>query len=138
MKIKNLLLWTVVAAFVVLMLASCSTTRVVYPSPGKKIGHAPPAHAPAHGCRRKLPAGVEVVFDTDCGVYVVVGMDRHFWLGGYYYRFYNGGWQVSVSLESGWKAAGDKTLPPGLRGKYKAGHASKKHPGRGWGLAKKD
>jgi hypothetical protein len=85
-----------------------------------------------------MPAGVEVVFDADCGVYVVVGMDGHFWLDGYYYRFYNGGWQVSVSLDGGWKAAGDETLPPGLRGKYKPKHASQQHPGRGWGLAKKN
>ena len=137
MKVKSLLLWTVVVGFMFLMLASCSTTKV-YPSPGKKIGHGPPPHAPAHGCRRKLPAGVEVVLDTDCGVYVVVGMDRHFWLDGSYYRFYNGGWQVSVTLDSGWKAAGEKKLPAGLRGKYKAKHASKKHAGRGWGVAKKN
>jgi hypothetical protein len=119
-----------------MMSVSCSTTTVCR-SPGKKIGHGPPPHAPAHGCRRKLPAGVEIVFDSDAGVYVVVGWEKHFWLDGQYYRFRNGQWEVSLSIGTGWRMVSAETLPPGLRGKYKAKHALRTHPGRGWGLAKK-
>jgi hypothetical protein len=136
MKFKTLLLWTMVVAGAVLMLASCST-KPVYRSSGKKIGHGPPPHAPAHGYRRKLPAGVEVVFDSASGVYVVVGLEKHFWLDGHYYRFCNRQWEASVSIGGGWIAIGEERLPAGLRGKYKAKHASKSHPGRGWGLATK-
>jgi hypothetical protein len=138
MKIKSLILWAAAIA-VVLMLASCSSRRtVVFGSGGKTVGNGPPAHAPAHGRRRKMPpANVEVVFDSDCGVYVVVGLEKHFWLDGHYYRFINGSWQVSVSIDSGWAAVGERALPPGLRKKYKGWQASDGRPGRGWGVAKK-
>lgn len=135
MKLKSFAWWTVILACAVIMLTSCST-MVVCRSGGRKIGHGPPPHAPAHGRRRKLASGVEVVFDSECGVYVVVGFERHFWLDGHYYRFCNGRWEASVSIGSGWKAAEIEKLPPGLRGKYKAKHASKTHPGRGLALGK--
>ncbi|MFX0204099.1 MAG: hypothetical protein ACFFCW_49000 [Candidatus Hodarchaeota archaeon] len=134
MKIKSLLVWIAVVVFVVLT-SSCSTT-VSCRSPGKKRGHGPPPHAPAHGYRRKLPSGVEVVFDFDCGVYVVVGLEKHFWLDGQYYRFCNGQWEFSMTIENGWKVVCEEKLPPGLRKKYKVKHTSNKHPRRGLALGK--
>ncbi|MFB0554382.1 MAG: hypothetical protein ACETWQ_13840 [Phycisphaerae bacterium] len=131
MKAKNLISWTVVVMFLMLTSSSCSM-RAVHWSPRKNRGFGPPPHAPAHGHRHKLPSEVKVTFDTDCGVYIVVGLDRHFWLDGRYYRFYNGQWELSMSIDSGWRAVDVETLPPGLRGKYKTKHVSKKHPGRGW------
>ena len=134
MKVKSFLLWTAVVVLVVLT-SSCSTT-VSYRSPDKKRGHGPPSHAPAHGYRRKLPSKVEVVFDSNFGVYVVVGLEKHFWLDGQYYRFCNGQWELSMTIENGWKVVGEKKLPPGLRKKYKAKRVSKKHPGLGWARGK--
>jgi hypothetical protein len=77
---------------------------------------------------------VEVLFDTDCGVYVVVGLDKHFWFDGRYYRFHNSQWELSMTIDGGWKSVDVKTLPPGLRGKYKNKHVSKKHQNREWDL----
>ena len=130
MKTKSSQLLTVVLLFLMLTSLSCSGISV-QGSLGKKKGFGPPKHAKAHGYRRKLPADVEVVFDTDCGVYVVVGLDKHFWLDGCYYRFYNGQWELSMTIDGGWNSADMETLPPGLRGKYKTKYVSKKHPGRG-------
>ena len=133
MKTKSSLLLTVAVLYLILTSLSCSRMSVGW-SPGKKKGFGPPPHAKAHGYRSKLPAEVEVVFDTDCGVYVVVGLDKHFWLDGRYYRFYNGQWELSMTIDGGWRLVDGGTLPPGLRGKYKTKHVSKKHPRRGWGL----
>ena len=135
MKAKNLLLWTVVVMFLMLTSLSCSMRAVCW-SPRKNKGFGPPPHAPAHGHRHKLPSEVKVAFDTDCGVYVVVGLDKHFWLDGHYYRFYNGQWELSMTVDGGWRSVDVETLPLGLRGKYKTKHVSKKHPGRGWSFGR--
>ncbi len=129
MKVKNSPLWT--AVVVLVMLASSCTTTVSSRSPNRNRGYGPPPHAPAHGYRRKLPSKGELVFDSDCGVYVVVGLVKHFWLNGQYYRFCNGQWEMSMAIESGWKVVGEEKLPPGLRKKYKDKHAWKKRPGTG-------
>ena len=135
MKTKNSLLLIPLLSCLILTSLSCSRMSVHW-SPGKKKGFGPPRHAKAHGYRRKLPTNVEVVFDTDCGVYVVVGMEKHFWLDGRYYRFYNGRWELSMTIDGGWRPIDVKILPPGLHGKYKTKHVSKKHSGRGWGIEK--
>lgn len=135
MKIKSSLFLAV--AVLCLMLTSLSCSRMsVHWTPDRHKGFGPPPHAKAHGHRSKLPAGVEVVFDTTCGVYFVVGRDNHFWLDGHYYRFYDGQWELSVTIDGGWRAVDIETLPRGLRGKYKIRHVSKKHQGRGWGFGK--
>jgi hypothetical protein len=135
MKAKDLLLWTFVVTFLMLTSLSCSRMSVHW-SPGKNKGFGPPPHAPAHGHRNKLPSEVEVVFDTDCGVYVVVGLDKHFWLDGRYYRFYNGQWELSMTIDGGWRSVDIETLPPGLRGKYKIKQVSKKNPRHGWSFGR--
>ena len=63
-------------------------------------------------------------------------MEKHFWLDGKYYRFYNDQWQLSMTLDSGWVEIGDEKLPPGLRNKYKGKQISKNNPGLGWGRGK--
>ena len=62
----------------------------------------PPAHAPAHGYRAKHDApraappakgGIEVIFDSDLGIHVAVGLpDIHFY-SGRYYRERDGRWE---------------------------------------------
>jgi hypothetical protein len=135
MTFKTTTSFVVTLACALLMVASCLTLEA-YHTPGKKRGHGPPPHAPAHGYRCKLPSKVEVVFDSNCGVYVVVGLEKHFWLNGQYYRFCNGQWEVSMTIESGWEVVREEKLPPGLCKKYKDKHASKKHPGIGWARGK--
>ncbi len=85
------------------------------PGPGKSQGHGPPPHAPAHGYRAKTPQGVEVVFDTQVGVYVVINVPGSYWLDDRYYRKAPKGWLWSASFEGPWEVCVEANLPAGLR-----------------------
>ena len=108
--------------------------------PHHERGYGPPPHAPAHGYRHKQKrangADLELVFDSEMGVYVVVDIpDRYYW-DGHYLRFEDGRWSASVDLDGGWESRSDDSLPPGLRKKVTAKHgkpskARKKHESHG-------
>ncbi len=78
----------------------------------------PPPHAPAHGYRHKHGDGVELVYNAEIGVYVVVGHDHYYFHKDSFYRLNNESWEVSVEIAGKWSAVPDKKLPPGLRKKY--------------------
>lgn len=78
----------------------------------------PPDHAPAHGYRAKgrpsraieahAPVraprnGVEIVFDSERGVYVGIGIPDLFFKDGTYYRHHDGRWQVSPTGDGEWR-----------------------------------
>lgn len=85
----------------------------------------PPAHAPAHGQRAKHGRGsVDMVFDSDAGVYVVVGWPDHYWYRDRYYRWLDSRWMVSVKLDGDWADCSSQGLPPGLARK----HGRDNHP----------
>ncbi|MEX2205773.1 MAG: hypothetical protein WEF50_06045 [Myxococcota bacterium] len=86
------------------------------PGPAKSQGHGPPPHAPAHGYRAKTPQGVNVVFDTQIGVYVVVDLPGSYWLDDRYYRKATSGWTVSASFDGPWQPCPTAELPKGLQG----------------------
>jgi hypothetical protein len=79
----------------------------------------PPAHAPAHGYRAKQKAsepaprkgGVEVVFDSERGIQVAVGLPDVFFHAGHYYRERDGRWEVSLSGDSGWRISVASEIP---------------------------
>jgi hypothetical protein len=92
----------------------------------------PPAHAPAHGYRAKQAAkpaqpaqasgGIEVVFDSERGIHVAVGLPGVLFHDGSYYRELDGRWQVSVSGDGGWSFSVSSGVPEVVV-------KSKKHPG---------
>lgn len=135
-KVKTLFLSVVALISVALMCSSCLEV-VVGPKSAKRVGHGPPPHAPAHGHRAKHPDGVEVVYDSGSGVYVVVGFPDHYYCNGHYYRFHDDNWQVSVRIDGVWEFVADRDLPPGLRKNKEYKHVSKAHPGRGYGVQEK-
>jgi hypothetical protein len=99
-------------------------TKVVVKEPG------PPPHAPAHGYRRKHQQdGVDLVFDSGLGVYVVVGTPDCWWLDGGYYRWRDGVWSMGVHVSGPWTAVEVGKVPSGLRG-YK-GNKHGKGKGKG-------
>jgi hypothetical protein len=98
-----------------LVLISCESLTVRSTS-GKKQGHGPPPHAPAHG-RRYKQQGVELVYDSGRGVYVVVGLPNHYYSEGNYYRLRDTRWQVGVHIDGPWQPVSEESLPPGLRAK---------------------
>jgi hypothetical protein len=91
----------------------------------------PPPWAPAHGYRHKHQ-GVELVFDADLDVYVVVGHAGVYFRGDDYYCLRGGEWWVGSRYDGPWAATGLDHVPPGLRKKYAKGH-----PGKGKGHGKK-
>ncbi|UCF15904.1 MAG: hypothetical protein JSW59_00295 [Phycisphaerales bacterium] len=134
MTVKNIVTFLITSVCVLLVTASCSSTHVHHP-PGRGIGHGPPPHAPAHGHRRKHVAGVEVVFDTGRGLYVVIGYPDHYYHDGYFYRLTGGVWEMSLKIDGGWARVSGKPLPPGLRKKGN-GYSNGKSKNQGISAAK--
>ncbi len=98
------------------------------PQPAHAEKNGPPPWAPAHGYRHKHPDGVELVFKSEIGVYVVVGHPGHYWDGQRYYRGSDGRWHVSVHLQGPWGSVAVDDVPPGLRAKH---GKKKRHQGHG-------
>jgi hypothetical protein len=87
----------------------------VHSAPQAKKGQGPPAHAPAHGYRKKHASGVELVFDSGLGVYVVLGIPDCYYDDHRFYRLEKGVWKTAPDPKGTWTAAADRDLPPGLR-----------------------
>ena len=85
------------------------------PVVAKRTG--PPPHAPAHGYRHKHPDGVELVYKSNLGVYVVVGYSDHYYYNDRYYRSRNSSWEMSVHIDGKWKSVSEKKIPQGLQKK---------------------
>ena len=101
-----------------LMLVSCETVSVYCPRGSiHRPGNGPPGHAKAHGYHRKHIDGLELVFDSTYGVYVVVGKPDHYYCDGYYYRMYASIWEVSLRIDADWAPATIVSLPRGLKTK---------------------
>jgi len=111
----------VALALVSFTVAACAprATHRVPPHPragiGQPYGHGPPPHAPAHGYRHRHHAGVELHFDRDLDVYVVVDRPGLYWHLGRFLRFRAGHWEASVSIDGPWKVWPDRSVPWGLR-----------------------
>ena len=143
MSFKKITLFFIVTfAFIVLMTASCSTHSVYSKPTVTKSG--PPAHAPAYGYHRKHVAGMELVYDSSLGLYVVVGMTDHYYHDGYFFRIHGGLWEMSKKPDIGWKVVSESSLPQGLRGKVKVkakgngNHNGNNGKGKGQAKHKKD
>ncbi len=94
--------------------------RQITPPPPPPPG--PPPHAPAHGYRCKNSEGVQLMFDSGMGLYLVVGYRDYYFNEGRYYRWHGSAWQVSRHINRGWGPASDKAVPPGLRKTHSHGH----------------
>ena len=109
--------------------------------------HGPPPWAPAHGYRRKHQRAyqsreqtVDLVFDRNVGVYVVVGIPNYYYWNGVYVRLDAGRWWRAPYLDARWEPCPADALPGGLRDKpvrkYQGppkGHGRDDDHGRGHG-----
>lgn len=128
----NLLIRILVTGLFTFMLYGCAGTGILESRPG--VGHGPPPHAPAHGYRHKHQQhGVEMVFNTGMGVYIVVGYPKHYFYSNSYYRYHDGIWKMSVHIKGPWVIITESDLPLGLRKMKDKGSKDKKHPGKGYG-----
>jgi len=124
MRFKTVTSFAFISICAVIMTVSCSRYSIRH-RPSVSKGKGPPAHAPAHGYRRKHVAGMELVFDSGRGVYVV------------FYRLRGGLWEMSLKPDGDWKAASEKSLPMGLQVKVKT-NGNGKGNGKGKVKHKKD
>lgn len=128
-------------AALALPFVSCVENRYSRPSRHAQVERrGPPAHAPAHGYRRKheetherarLPQGVKLVFDRQLGVYVLLGLADHYYDGHRYYRRRHDEWQASLELDRGWARLAIGSLPRGLRAGKQHSYRRKHARGRG-------
>ena len=118
MRFKRTASFLSTSVIFLLMTISCSTVDV-YQIQGSGIGHGPPAHARAHGYRRKQVAGLELVFDSSLGLFVVVGHPDHYYCDGYFYRLSDSMWERSQQPDRGWTCVSDNSIPMGLKAKGK-------------------
>lgn len=138
MKIRLLLILSMFA----LLTACVDSASVRYGDSHSKphYENGPPPHAPAHGYRHKHKSH-DMEYDSGVGVYVVVGLNDHFFDDGLYFRYRSGNWEVSVNLNSGWGPADQRVVPHKLwksknhhsNGNNKGKGHNKEHPGKGKG-----
>lgn len=120
MRFKTLTLALTALVIILLLTTSCSRYRAHHEPVIITTEGGPPSHAPAHGYRRKHVQGVELVFDSGLGVYVVVGLTDHYYHDGYFYRLSGGVWEMSLEPDRHWKVVRDNSLPIGLQVKVKS------------------
>lgn len=89
----------------------------------------PPPFAPAHGYRHRYRRGLDLVFDTGLGVYLVVGARRTYFYQGRFYRFRGGEWETSRDYDETWRRSRARRLPRNLR--RRAGRWTEDRRGRG-------
>jgi hypothetical protein len=77
--------------------------------------NSPPPHAPAHGHRYRHDHGVDLVFDSGVGAYIVLGFDDLFFFNNNYMRFYDGNWHHADRHDGRWRRANDRHVPHKLR-----------------------
>ena len=105
-----------------LLLAGC----VVDPhheAPAPAAHPAPPgpqADAPIRVTRWKRHPrdGVELAYDTEAGVYAVLGRPAVYWDGERYLRWSRVGWQVTARLDGVWVSLNADAVPTALRSRH--------------------
>lgn len=123
MNIKNNILLVAIFFCVCFTLTSCARHHhpSFYSTSKSKKGNGPPPHAPAHGYRHKHQHGVELVYNSELGVYVVIGFPNHYFCRDHYFRLGGENWEISTHIKGPWIVAAND-VPSGLKlkGKKKA------------------
>ena len=116
---------------VILVIPACASVNTHPPETVHRPNQGPPAHAPAHGYRKKHQHdNVELVWDSGKGVYAVIGYDGHFFSKDLYYRIIGDHWEVSSGIKGPWRVTNSKHIPPGLK-KHKHGKSKGKGKKKG-------
>lgn len=106
-------------------LVGCAASRSSHSSPvsspiQERVAPVPQQIAADEG-RLVSDQGVVLRFDSELGVYVVVGESNLYFLNGVYYRSSPDGWAVAIEYDGPWQAVSREALPPGLRSKAASG-----------------
>ncbi len=124
---KRTLIFGTICGLALILLTSCETASVHgrrggwigngAMADGGRIESGPPAYAKAQGLRRKQVCGYDLLYDTNWGVYIVVGIAECYYHNGHFYRLRGNDWQRSPRADSGWDSVSVTLLPPGLQGR---------------------
>ncbi len=92
-------------------------------------GYYGPPSAAEHGSV-VVHSGVELVFDSELGLYIVTGYPNYYYYNGYYYRAYSGTrYARCKTIHGSWATISHSNLPPGLAKKYNVQPAKKQGKG---------
>jgi len=117
-----------------LMLTACEGLREIgvnidspfkWDTDAERHRNGPPPYAPAHGYRHKNPDGVELRFNSDLGVYIVVDMPNVYYYNGLYLRLSGDRWQATSDLKHSWHDEQESRVPYQLKEKKGRGHDKK-------------
>jgi hypothetical protein len=86
-----------------------------------------PPNRMASPAGRQERGGMQLVYESNMGVYVVSGYTEHYYYHGRYYRWNNDSWQASSNINRGWAKAPEKTVPPGLRKTHSRENGNNQH-----------
>ena len=104
-----------ISAAAILLVSSCASPTV-YRAGG------PRPHPPGHAYGNKHVHGYDLVYDSACGLYVVIGLTDCYYDDGFFYRVRGGVWEISLRADE-WRVITYENLPPRL--KVKAGPVAK-------------
>ncbi|GEM_PF-3501502 len=120
-------------AFCLFVAPGCATHRTQEAVVGYDSDEAPPPpHTPARGWRRRHPDGVEIIYRSELGAYVVVGLDDAYYCDDVFYLWDSGRWLRAPHFTGPWVAVPTSEVPANLArrpGKLKA--ASNPHDENG-------
>ena len=117
-------------AYSAILLSACTVVKV------HEDGYehnGPPPHAPAHGYRHKHKKH-DLEYNSDLGIYVVIGLAEHYFIDGIFYKRTKHGWYSSHDIDKAWKEYKKDNLPGKLHKKY----SDKKEHGKDKGKHGKD
>lgn len=110
-----------------LLAASLPACVPVLHEHGRGYEAGPPAHAPAHGYRKKYH-NHDLSYDSGLGVYVVLGSPGFYFWDDFYWRLRDGFWIRASTFDGPWLVVEDtyRALPPGLAKKHGYGKGASK------------
>ena len=103
------------AAFCLFFAPGCAVHRAQETVVGYDSDEAPPPpHTPAHGWRRRHPDGVEIIYRSELGAYVVVGLDDAYYCDDVFYLWDSGRWLRAPHFTGPWLAVPTSEVPANL------------------------
>ncbi|HKE12649.1 MAG TPA: hypothetical protein VKE73_13865 [Myxococcota bacterium] len=106
---------TLLAASCLLVGSGCAlrgAPEAVAAHDGDELRPPPLAHAP--GWRRRHPDGVEIVYRSELGAYVVVGLDDAYYCDDVFYLWDSGRWLRAPHFTGPWLAVPASEVPANL------------------------
>jgi hypothetical protein len=106
---------SLLAACCMLVVPGCAVHQAPEPvaaHDGDAVGPRP--LAPAHGWRRKHPDGVEIMYRSELGAYVVVGVDDAYYCDDVFYLWDSGRWLRAPHFTGPWLAVPANEVPANL------------------------